>query len=81
MAMQAIDKGDYSKGRAMVKETEKYISAKPVLLKKSKELQRAKIANETYDDEIKDIETRSESDRKYIQKSNKSTNYQIRSKK
>lgn len=81
MAMQAIDRGDYDKGRKMVKETKTYISSKTTLVNKSKELRRAQQANETYDQEIEDIETRSEADKKYIQKSNKSMNYQIRRKK
>lgn len=81
MAMQAIDRGDYEQGRAMVKETKDYISSKKTLVVKSEELQRAQVANSSYDVEISDIEDRSENERKYIQKSNKSTNYMIRSKK
>ena len=81
MAMKAIDRGDYVKGRAMVKETKNYISSKTTLVKKSEELQRAQQANDTYTEEIKDIESRPASERKYIQKSNKSMNYQIRRKK
>ncbi len=81
MAMQAIDKGDYTRGRAMVKETKNYISSKSKLVENSEELQRAQSANTYYTNEIKDIETRTESEKKYIQKSNKSTNYKIRRKK
>ncbi len=81
MAMQAIDRGDYAKGRAMVKETKNYISSKSKLVKKSQELQRAQQANDSYDNEIRDIESRTETERKYIQKANKSMNYQIRRKK
>jgi len=81
MAMQAIDRGEYTKGRAMVKETKNYISSKSKLVETSQELQKAQEANTSYDSEIRDIETRSVSDRKYIQKANKSTNYKIRRKK
>lgn len=81
MAMKAIDQGDYAKGRAMVKETQTYISSKKVLVEKSTELQRAQTANASYDTEIEDIENRSSSERKYIQKSGKNTNYMIRAKK
>ena len=65
----------------MFPETKTYISTKQKLVENSEELQRAQSANQSYDAEIKDIETRSESDKKYIQKSNKSTNYMIRNKK
>jgi Ca-activated chloride channel family protein len=81
MAMQAIDKGDYTKGRKLVKETTKYFNDNSSLVETSEELQRAFRGNATYDTEIKDIETRSESEKKYIQKSNKSMNYKIRRKK
>ena len=81
VAMKAIDRGDYDRGRMLVSETKTYISSKSKLVEKSKELQRAQDANISYEEEIKDIESRSEADKKYIQKSNKSTNYKIRRKK
>lgn len=81
VAMQAIDRGDYAQGRALVKETKTYITSKTKLVEKSAELQKAQIANSSYGNELEDIESRSESEKKYIQKSNKSTNYKIRRKK
>lgn len=81
VAMKAIDRGDYDEGRKLVRETKTYISSKPALVKKSAELQKAQVANNTYENELEDIETRSEAEKKYIQKSNKSMNYQIRRKK
>lgn len=81
MAMQAIDRGDYAKGRKIVEETKTYISSKPTLVKKSKELQRAQTANSYYNEDLSNIEEKTETERKYIQKSNKNMNYMIRSKK
>jgi len=81
MAMQAIDKGDYSRGRDMVKETKIYIKSKSHLVNTSEELQKAQEANTSYGSELADIEMRSESEKKYIQKANKSTNYKLRRKK
>lgn len=81
VAMKAIDRGDYAQGRKLVKETKTYISTKTRLVQNSPELQQAQSANHSYSNELEDIESRSESEKKYIQKSNKSTNYKIRRKK
>ncbi len=80
-AMTAIDKGDYKRGRNLVVETKKLISAQPKLTESNKEIQRAQQANTSYMVDLEDIEIKSESEKSFIQKSNKSTNYQIRRKK
>lgn len=81
VAMKAIDRGEYDKGKNIVKETQEFLSSRPALIKQSAELQRAQSANQLYDTEIQNIESISEDQKKIIQKSNKSVNYQIRRKK
>ncbi|MEZ5045516.1 MAG: VWA domain-containing protein [Chitinophagaceae bacterium] len=81
IAMEEVDKGNYEKARKLVDENKKYIQSKSTLVSKSKELQKAESANEDYVENIAVIESKPASEVKYIQKSSKSMNYQIRNKK
>ncbi|MBL7766088.1 MAG: VWA domain-containing protein [Chitinophagaceae bacterium] len=80
-AMKEVDNGNYEKARQIVKDNNEQMVKKAKLVERSPELQRAQQSNAVYDTKIESVETMDEESRKYMQKSTKSENYQIRTKK
>lgn len=80
-AMKEVDKGNYVKAREMVKENKIYMESKAPLVQKSIELQASQTNNAKYESDIQNVESIQDEDKKVLQKSYKSTNYEIRAKK
>lgn len=80
-AMKEVDKGNYEKAKVIVKENKEYMASKAPLVSKSVELQESQTNNARYDSDIQQVESMPVEEKKYMQKSFKSTNYEIRAKK
>lgn len=80
-AMKEVDKGNYAKAKELVRENKAYIASKAPLVQKSVELQASQLNNANYDSNIEEVESMKDEDKKVMQKSYKSLNYEIRAKK
>jgi Uncharacterized protein containing a von Willebrand factor type A (vWA) domain len=81
MALREADKGNYEEAKKIVRKQTEYIQSKSHVLQKSMPLQKASQANAAYNEALNDISTKSESERKVIQKSSKMSSYEVRNKK
>jgi Ca-activated chloride channel family protein len=81
LAMKEVDKGNYDEAKKIVRENNEYIQSKAPLVSKSVELQKAQTTNAGYSKDLESLSSMSQEDVKYLQKSTKSTNYEIRAKK
>lgn len=81
IAMLEADKGNYDQARKLVKDNEEFLIVNSGYASKSVEIQKMKSVNESYSNQLKEVETMSADSVKYMQKSSRSTNYKIRGKK
>ncbi|QQR97605.1 MAG: VWA domain-containing protein [Sphingobacteriales bacterium] len=80
-AMREVDKGNYEEAKKIMETNKTYLSTKKGLVEKSEELQKLNDVNLNYDSRVKEAESMSVDEIKFMQKSSKSQSYQIKNKK
>ncbi len=79
-AMQQVDAGNFEVARQKVRENDAYLQSNSKYLENNPELQSQYYNNSSYESQIKNVETMGAADRNLMQKSTKSTNYDVRNK-
>lgn len=80
-AMREADQGNFEKARTLMKSNSNYLKSNSTYLSKSVELQVMDSVSQTYEAGLIDAESRSESEIKFMQKSNRVNSYKVRNKK
>jgi Ca-activated chloride channel homolog len=79
-AMRDVDRGKYDEARKKLEENKAYLDKNKKYVAGSKELQKQDSVNTAYKEKIKDVEQMNEYDKKMMQKSSKTINYQLKTK-
>ncbi|HYG51967.1 MAG TPA: hypothetical protein VD905_13740, partial [Flavobacteriales bacterium] len=74
------DKGNYDKARALNAANASYLNSNAGYVSKSPELQNQLKTNDAYEKDLKDAESKSEAEKKMMQKSKKESNYKLKMK-
>lgn len=81
LAMREVDLGHYDEARVLMRQNTVYINQMVGLINVNKEILVMDSVNAAYNNSLKDLEQKSENDRKNIQKSSKQRNYDMKKKK
>ena len=79
-ALQESDNGNYDKSRAILKDAKQYMSKQMEQVQASPEMRRQTEVMDKYDDELRSAESKSDEEKKEMQKSGKYDNYNSRKK-
>jgi Ca-activated chloride channel family protein len=79
-ALREADNGDYSKARLYIKDAQEYMSGQMNQVAPSPEMRRQSESMEKYDKDLESVGTKTEDEKKEMQKSGKYDNYNLRKK-
>lgn len=74
------DKGNYDRARSLNTQNTNYLNSNAGYVNKSAELQKQKLYNDSYEKDLKNVETKGEQEKKSMQKKSKESNYKAKMK-